>query len=137
MPFKRGGAIANIAFYWGKKYGADKEAFFRNTDIFVFPTYYPNECFPLVLLEAMQQGLPCISTVEGGIPAIIEDGKTGLLVKRQDADDLANKIAWTIEHPSEREGMGDNGIKKFRSDFTLARFENKFKEVVSEALADC
>lgn len=129
-----GGAIANIAFYWGKKYGADKEAFFRNADIFVFPT--TNETFGLVLLEAMQQGLPCISTEEGGIPDIIEDGKTGLLVKRQNANDLADKITWMIEHPSERENMGVCGIKKFHRDFTLACFENKFKEVVCEALAD-
>lgn len=123
-------------FYWGKKYGQDKDAFFRNADIFVFPTYYPNECFPLVLLEAMQQGLPCISTMEGGITSIIDDGKTGLFVNRQDADDLADKIAWMIEHPSERENMGVCGIKKFHRDFTLACFENKFKEVVCEALAD-
>ena len=132
--FQMGGAIANIAFYWGKKYGADKEAFFRNADIFVFPT--TNETFGLVLLEAMQQGLPCISTEEGGIPDIIEDGKTGLLVKRQNANDLADKITWMIEHPSERENMGVCGIKKFHRDFTLACFENKFKEVVCEALAD-
>lgn len=35
--------------------------------------------FPLVLLEAMEQGIPCISTNEGGIPAIIEDGKPDIL----------------------------------------------------------
>ena len=128
--------LNQLAVYDGKKYGEDKEPFFRNADIFIFPTFYPNECFPLVLLEAMQQELPCISTSEGGIQAIIEDGKTGLLVKRKIPTELADKIAWMIEHPSERENMGVCGIKKFHRDFTLACFENKFKEVVREALAD-
>lgn len=130
MAYKRGGVIANIAFYWGKKYGADKEAFFKNTDIFVFPTYYPNECFPLVLLEAMQQGLPCISTKEGGITSIIDDGKTGLFVNRQDADDLADKIAWMIEHPKERKVMGENGTKKCRNCFTIESFEESMNNIL-------
>ena len=132
MPYKRGGVIANIAFYWGKKYGADKEAFFKNTDIFVFPTYYPNECFPLVLLEAMQQGLPCISTKEGGITSIIDNGKTGLLVNRQDADDLADKIAWMIEHPKERKEMGRKGIERYKILFTIEKFEKSINSIIQQ-----
>ena len=44
--------------YLGKKYGDDKYEIFQSSDIFVFPTFYHNECFPLVLLEAMMFGLP-------------------------------------------------------------------------------
>ena len=40
--------------YVGRKVGEEKEAFFRQSDVFVFPTYYYNECFPLVILEAME-----------------------------------------------------------------------------------
>lgn len=47
----------------------------------MFPTYYHNECFPLVLLEAMQHGLPCISTNEGAISDIVDDGVTGYIVE--------------------------------------------------------
>jgi glycosyltransferase involved in cell wall biosynthesis len=119
-------------FYWGKKYGQDKDAFFRNADIFVFPTYYPNECFPLVLLEAMQQGLPCISTMEGGITSIIDDGKTGLLVNRQDADDLADKIAWMIEHPKERIDMGVEGYRKIESMFIISQFEENLATILED-----
>lgn len=60
---------------YGAKYNNEKDTFLQKSDVFVFPTYYNNECFPLVLLEAMGQGIPCISTNEGGIPAIIDNGK--------------------------------------------------------------
>ena len=56
---------------------SDVMKYVKREDVFVFPTFYHNECFPLVLLEAMQHHLPCISTTEGGIPGIIDDKETG------------------------------------------------------------
>lgn len=55
----------------------------------LFPTFYHNEYFPLVLLEAMEHGLSFISTTEGGIPGIVDDGKTGFLVPKHDVAVLA------------------------------------------------
>ncbi|WP_349996691.1 glycosyltransferase family 4 protein, partial [Phocaeicola dorei] len=69
--------------YVGRKVGEEKEAFFRQADVFVFPTYYYNECFPLVILEAMEYKLPVISTNEGGIPDIVKDGENGLICEKQ------------------------------------------------------
>mgnify|MGYP000662395086 CR=1 FL=1 len=54
---------------------------------------------PLVLLEAMEQSLPCISTNEGGIPGIIEEGKTGFIVEKHSPQQLAEKIEYLIDHP--------------------------------------
>lgn len=65
---KRG--LEGMVVYHGRKYGKDKEAFLNGAEIFVFPTFYHNECFPLVLLEAMEHGVACISTTEGGIHAL-------------------------------------------------------------------
>jgi glycosyltransferase involved in cell wall biosynthesis len=65
--------------YIGKKYNEEKKKAFEEADIFVFPTYYSNECFPLVLLEAISHSLPVVSTLEGGIPDIIEDGVKWIL----------------------------------------------------------
>lgn len=68
--------IENVV-YVGKKYGNEKDEFFRKSDIFAFPTYYEYETFGLVNLEAMQFCLPIVSTFEGGIPDVVEDGTTG------------------------------------------------------------
>ena len=118
--------------YFGKRFGKEKEIFWQEADIFVFPTFYPNECFPLVLLEAMQHGVPCISTNEGGIPDIIENGKTGMLAYREDATDLAEKIQWMIDHPSKRQFMGRQGWENYRNKFTLSAFEYRFSGILKQ-----
>lgn len=49
-----------------------------------------NECFPLVILEAMEYKLPAISTNEGGIPDMVKDGENGLICENR------IRIRWLI-----------------------------------------
>ena len=120
---KRG--LEGIVVYHGKKYGKDKEAFLNGADVFVFPTFYHNECFPLVLLEAMEHGVACISTTEGGIPGIIDDGKTGFLVPKHDVAVLADKMQLLLNDSVLRSNMGKAGREKFEKEFTLEVFEKR------------
>lgn len=117
--------------YHGRKYGKDKEAFFQSADMFVFPTFYHNECFPLVLLETMGHGLPCISTPEGGIPGIVDDGKTGYLVPKHNAEALAYKMEQLLVDADLRHKMGQAGWEKFEKEFTLEVFEKRMVEILS------
>jgi glycosyltransferase involved in cell wall biosynthesis len=57
--------------YVGPKYGAEKEAFFSDIDVLVFPTRYRNEAEPIVNLEAMSRGIPVIAYGRGCIPEIV------------------------------------------------------------------
>ena len=125
---KRG--LEDMVVYHGRKYGKDKEAFLNGADIFVFPTFYHNECFPLVLLEAMQHRLPCVSTTEGGIPGIIDEGKTGFLVPKYNAAILANKIETLLTDSALRQRMGEAGRRKFEKEFTLEVFEKRMAEIL-------
>ena len=120
--------------YHGKKYGKEKDEAYQQTDIFVFPTYYHNECFPLVLLEAMQYGLPCISTNEGAISDIVDDGVTGYIVKAHNAGHLAAKIEELIDDKQKRMDMGMNGYRKFQEQFTLDMFEKRMSEVLEQLM---
>ena len=117
-------------FYEGKIYGADKSAYFENANIFVFPSHYHNEAFPLVTLEAMQFGLPIISTREGGIPDIVSENETGYLVEKQDAKELADKLQILIENPDIRKRMGIAAKIKFDKFFEIGVFENNIKEIL-------
>ena len=106
--------------------------FWRNADIFVFPTYYSNECFPLVLLEAMQHGVACVSTNEGGIPDVIKDGENGLICRKQDAQSLSDCIGRLLDEKELREKMGEDGYRKFRKRFTLQAFEDNMCRILRE-----
>ncbi len=124
------------AIYYGKKYGAEKEAFFATADIFVFPTYYHNECFPLVLLEAMQHGLPIVTTNEGGISDIVKDGVNGLICKKKDAQSLASKIERMISDKELRNSMGKYGKKMYEEQFTLEVFEKRIYNVLEKLILE-
>ena len=124
--------LENEITAYGAKYGTEKNIFFQQADVFVLPTH--NECLPLVLMEAMEQGLACISTQEGGISAIIEEGKTGYVIDKQQPLILAEKIAYLIDHPTLCQAMGEAGRKKFKEEFTLKRFENRMTEILFKQL---
>lgn len=120
--------------YVGPRFGADKEAFYNQSDVFVFPTFYPNECFPLVLLEAMQHGLPCVATNEGAITEIIDDGVTGYVVNKNSPEELAGRLELLIRDVSLRRKMGMEGRVKYEKNYTLSIFEKRMMEILNSII---
>lgn len=118
--------------YAGKKYGDEKKDFFEKADIFVFPTFYYNEAFPLVNLEAMEYKLPVVTTNEGGIPDMVESGENGLICERKNPIALAKAIEVLLKDKELRIKMGECGYKKFKSEFTLDVFEKRFVGILNE-----
>ena len=78
-------------------------------DMLAFPTFYYYETMGTVLLEAMQAGVPVVTTRRASIPEIVHDGEHGLLVNEQDAADLAEKILRLAGDPALRAKMGAAG----------------------------
>lgn len=126
--------MSNKVFAHGKKYNEDKLDFFRKADVFVFPTYYHNETFGLVLLEAMQAGLPVISTYEGGIPDVVIDGVTGLLVEQKNTIMLAEKMEYLINEPEIRRKMGKEGKNRYLELYQLQMFENRLAKILEDVI---
>lgn len=118
---------------YGGKYGEEKDVYFQHTDVLVFPTR--NEAFGLVLLEAMEYGIACIATNEGGVPTVIDRDKTGYIVEKKNPMALAEKIEILMEQPALCKEMGRAGRKKFEQEFTLDQFEWKMTEILNDALA--
>jgi glycosyltransferase involved in cell wall biosynthesis len=116
--------------YFNGSYGNDKYLVYQKADLFVFPTYYHNEAFPLVNLEAMQCSLPIISTDVGAISDIVEDSLSGFLVPPFDVNLLAEKIEILIKDPNLRKKMGRAGRIKYEEQFTFSHFENNFINIL-------
>lgn len=125
--------LENEVHYAGKKYGEEKEAVFVASDIFVHPSY--NDCFPLVLLEAMQFKLPIVTTPEGGIPSLVEQGENGFLVKQKDAKVCANQLEKLINNPQKRKEMGLKSYEKYQGAFTLQAFEARITEILRDKIS--
>lgn len=89
----------------------------RASDIFVLPSEM--EALPTVLLEAGAVGLPCIASHVGGIPEIIQDGETGLLIPPHNATALAAAIQKLIDQPKHAYQMGQRALEFVREQFDL------------------
>jgi glycosyltransferase involved in cell wall biosynthesis len=118
----------------GQQYNEAKEQFLRNADVFVLPTYYNNECFPLVILEAMKYGLPVISTFEGAISEMIVNGENGFVGKQHDSDFVAEKLKYLIENPSELARMSAASKRRFSEFYTMDIFEKNIVEILEESI---
>ena len=116
----------------GNKYGREKEIAFSDSDIFVIPTYYHYECMPLVIIEAMRHSLAVISTFEGAVPDLVEDGVNGFLVPQRNTTALADKLEVLIQDPDLRQKMGAAGRTRYEAQFTLDRFERRMVEILTQ-----
>jgi len=63
------------------------------------------EGIPVALMEAMASGVPVVATRHSGIPELVEDKVSGLLVPERDTDALATAFRWLVEHPERWMGM--------------------------------
>jgi glycosyltransferase involved in cell wall biosynthesis len=93
-------------------------------DAFIMPTHWVGEGHPGVIIEAMQAGIPIISTRHGAIPELIAHGQNGLLVPTQDVDSLAEAIRQLSSDRELRERLGAAGYlkgKQFRADVVVPR----------------
>lgn len=132
---KRG--LKDTATYKGRKYGKEKDEAFNNSDVFVFPTFYDNECFPLVLLEAMQHGLPIVTTNEGAIEDIVKNGVNGFISERRNAVSLADCLCKLIDDEALRIGIGRKNYEVYHTSFTIDMFEKTLDSIFSSVLSEC
>ena len=102
------------------------------SDAHVLPSR--REGFPLVLIEAMQCGVPSITTPTSGIATEIEDGVDALLLRFDDPADLAEKIRRVLD-PEVACRVGRNGLRMARARFSEAEMVRQTVEVYQRVLA--
>jgi spore coat protein SA len=104
-------------------------------DIFVGPSQI-EEGLGLVFLEAAAAGLPVIASRMGGIPEVVRDGETGLLLEqRDDALELADKILTLLRNEGLRKKLGQRGRTWVSADFSWEKTVQSLEGVYDEVLA--
>jgi colanic acid/amylovoran biosynthesis glycosyltransferase len=101
-------------------------AWVGEADVFALPCIHADsgdrDGIPVSLMEAMGIGAPVISTPVSGIPELIQDGDSGLLVPPRDARALADALQRVFERPGEAERMARRGRQIVQEKFSLARY---------------
>jgi glycosyltransferase involved in cell wall biosynthesis len=105
---------------------------FEESDIVVVPSF--GEGFGMVALEAMERGRPVIASAVGGLPEIVEDGRTGLLVPPGDPERLAAAIRELAADAERRAAMGAAGRQRALERFSQERCTDRIESLYRGAL---
>ena len=99
-------------------------------DVFVLPS--KSEGLPNTVLEAMCAGLPVVGSNVGGIPGVVDDGRSGFMFTSGDGRDLALKLEQLITNPILRRDMGACGRRIVETRFSLARMVEGYEKMYAE-----
>ncbi len=118
LSYTRALSIEKNVIFTGFVPDAKLPLYYAGSDVTVLPTVDNSEGFGMVLLEAGACAKPVIGTRVGGIPFVINDRKTGLVVPPRDPQALARAIIDTLRNSQSAIRMGANGYQKVKNSFT-------------------
>ncbi len=97
-------------------------------DVFVLPSH-TREGLGIVIIEAMAAEKPVVATDIGGIPEVVDDGETGLLVPPGDPEALSKAITTLLQDPSRAKTMGEKGRTRVKEMFTTTKMLSEIEHV--------
>jgi glycosyltransferase involved in cell wall biosynthesis len=122
----------NVTFT-GKMPNEQLPGFYATADMFVGPSIITDsgdtEGLGVVFLEALASGTAVIGSNVGGIPDIIEDGKSGFLVPQKDSKVLADKIIDLLKNPQLQKDFANYGKEHIKKNFSWESIAEKFNEL--------
>jgi colanic acid/amylovoran biosynthesis glycosyltransferase len=114
-------------------------AILADSDILLAPSVTApdgdQEGIPVAIMEAMAMALPVVSTWHGGIPELVRDGVTGILVREGDTETLAAGVARLIEHPEVRAAMGQAGRARVAAEHNASIQADRLVDLYRRVLA--
>lgn len=96
-------------------------------NVFVLPSI--KEGLPYVILESAMASLAVVATTVGGIPEIVDDMKSGILIQPKNHRELAHAISFMVEHPEERKRHGNALKEKVLNNFTFDKMIQENEKV--------
>ena len=111
----------------------DLPAYLAAADIFVHTPVW--EGLGVAVIEALAAGLPVVASRVGGIPELITDGETGLLIPAQDPSALCNALLQCVRHPDWAKTLGTHGQAKVQTHFDIETTARANEALYYELLA--
>lgn len=108
----------------GEVTGEARAALYAGSDVFCFPSRHPTESFGLVLVEAMQFGLPVVAARHRAAPGILGEQEAGLLLESWDPSEWADAISRLLDSPDLRRELGAAGRRRYEAQFTVAAWRD-------------
>ena len=102
------GIDGSVAFL-GRISNEDMPELYRSADIVVNPSLVDN--MPISILEALASGIPVVSTNVGGVPVLVEHGKTAILVPPRDPEEMAVAVLGLVRDPAQYSRLRDAGMQ--------------------------
>jgi len=102
-------------------------------DVYAQPSH--DEAFGIATVEAMAMGKAVVATRVGGLPEVVEDGRTGLLVPPRDASALSKAVVTLFQDRGRRDHMGRSGSMRVREHFDLQKTLAGVEQIYQEVLA--
>lgn len=127
------GGIGDIVEFRGWLDAEGKDRLLRESDVFIHPSRF--ESFGISILEAMNYGLPVITTAVGGIKDLVTDNYNGIIVECGNRSQIASAMAKMIENPAERIRMGRNS-SLHAADFSPAAIEHQLTDMYTEFITE-
>ncbi|MCL6508208.1 MAG: glycosyltransferase [Bryobacteraceae bacterium] len=109
--------------------------YYAMADVVVIPSH--SEGSPNVLLEAMASGVPVVATCVGGIPEIVADGETALLVPPHNPRALAGALARLLRSPEQRARLAQGARRLVDSEYTPEAYERSLRRVYQRLWEEC
>jgi glycosyltransferase involved in cell wall biosynthesis len=108
---------------------------YRSADVFVFPSTW-DEPFGISIVEAMASGVPVVATRVGGIPEIVQDGKTGALIPPGDPQSMSDAIGRLLDNEGARRQLGAQGRRVAEDSFSIDAHVDKLLALYGKLMSE-
>lgn len=125
--------VSDAIVWEGRKRSDELPPFYRASQVLLVPSSY--EGLPMVILEAMQCGLPCVATRVSGHPEVIDDGVNGLLVPLDEPDRMADAALRILDDPALGAALGARARTTVAERFDAGRQAREYLDVYAEMTA--
>ena len=129
---KMAGSYPENVVFLGWISGEEKKKYLEWCDIFVLPTYFEGQ--PVSVLEAMAYSCAVVASDTGGIPQMIENGRTGILIEPKSPESLAEGLSKVLEDADLCRRLGENAYKKVKADFSIEKNMDKLLRIYRKVL---